>query len=66
MNELMNDEAIYRTAPATPGLLNCIQHIAPDMRIVANGEIKKTSSSRAGATNTTPKSLFEVVFSVKI
>ena len=21
MNELMNDEAVYRTAPATPGLL---------------------------------------------
>ena len=22
MNESMNDEAVYRTAPATPGLLN--------------------------------------------
>ena len=22
MNELINDEAVYRTAPATPGLLN--------------------------------------------
>ena len=22
INELMNDEAVYRTAPATPGLLN--------------------------------------------
>ena len=22
VNELMNDEAVYRTAPATPGLLN--------------------------------------------
>ena len=25
MNELINDEAVYRTAPATPGLLNIIQ-----------------------------------------
>ena len=24
MNELMNDEAVYRTAPATPGLLTMI------------------------------------------
>ena len=22
MNQLMNDKAVYRTAPATPGLLN--------------------------------------------
>ena len=22
MNELINDEAVYRTSPATPGLLN--------------------------------------------
>ena len=22
MNELINDEAVYRTAPATPGMLN--------------------------------------------
>ena len=27
INQLMNDEAVYRTAPATPGLLN----IDPDM-----------------------------------
>ena len=25
MNELMNDEAVYRTAPATPGLLNMLK-----------------------------------------
>ena len=24
MNELMNDEPVYRTAPATPGLLNIV------------------------------------------
>ena len=26
MNELINDEAVYRTAPATPGLLNRLCH----------------------------------------
>ena len=25
MNQLINDEAVYRTAPATPGLLNIVQ-----------------------------------------
>ena len=24
INQLMNDEAVYRTAPATPGLLNIL------------------------------------------
>ena len=28
MTELINDEAVYRTAPATPGLLNSIVNIA--------------------------------------
>ena len=27
MTDLMNDEAVCRTAPATPGLLNIIPHI---------------------------------------
>ena len=27
MNELMNDEAVYRTAPATPGLLKTTQAV---------------------------------------
>ena len=26
MNESMNDEAVYRTAPATPGLLTSLLH----------------------------------------
>ena len=30
MNELINDEAVYRTAPATPGLLNIKYY--PDCR----------------------------------
>jgi hypothetical protein len=25
MNELISDEAVYRTAPATPGLLNILE-----------------------------------------
>ena len=27
MNQLINDEAVYRTAPATPGLLNIISRL---------------------------------------
>ena len=27
LNELMNDKAVYRTAPATPGLLNIISEM---------------------------------------
>ena len=30
MNELMNDEAVYRTAPATPGLLKKISFTIQD------------------------------------
>ena len=26
VNELINDEAVYRTAPATPGLLNTLHN----------------------------------------
>ena len=29
MNYLMNDEAVYRTAPATPGLLNIYHALGP-------------------------------------
>ena len=36
MNELMNDEAVYRTAPATPGLLNiCLTTTDPCLPIIA-------------------------------
>ena len=31
LNELINDEAVYRTAPATPGLLNSLNTPLPDV-----------------------------------
>ena len=39
----LNDEAVYRTAPATPGLLNMSRKtvLSSDENIVANGSEKK-------------------------
>ena len=43
INQLMNDEAVYRTAPATPGLLNieeekCIDEQKEDIEESENAE----------------------------
>ena len=41
MNELFNDKAVYRTAPATPGLLN----IWPNNYIADPGEVRGCSTN---------------------
>ena len=35
INELFNDEAVYRTAPATPGLLIICFHICLRLHFIA-------------------------------
>ena len=36
ITELMNDEAVYRTAPATPGLLNILVGKVPNRKWKTN------------------------------
>ena len=36
MNQSINDEAVYRTAPATPGLLNITFHLVLGLRKCSN------------------------------
>ena len=38
MNELINDEAVYRTAPATQGLLNSITRLICQQKRVWSGQ----------------------------
>jgi hypothetical protein len=46
MNQLINDEAVYRTAPATPGLLIIFQTIpaVTNYIIPAYDKLKETQS----------------------
>ena len=52
----MNDEAVYRTAPATPGLLNIHRYLLSYTK-QAPEELEEDAA---------PQSLIEVVFSVHI
>ena len=39
MNESVNDEAVYRTAPATPGLLKTLRHLRTNWPVTLLGRL---------------------------
>ena len=46
MNESINDEAVYRTAPATPGLLKIIHNVKNKLKEKEEEKVLKITKER--------------------